>query len=376
MKIVVNALPLLTPLTGAGYYTFQICNHLRQMDTIHTYRYFYGYYSQSLRSPEKTSSLLYHTKEAFRHVPILGTALKNLRGALANFPRPDFDLYFEPHFIPLDIKSRRRVVTVLDFSFARFPQWHPQDKVQYFQRHFWEKIKKADRIICISDFIRKEAIQEFGFPPEKVKTVSLGVDPKFFRIFSPGERLFAHPRHNLPEKFILFVGSLEPRKNLSGLLHAYRRLKPLWRKEFKLVFAGLQGWENKAIWEQIQQLREDVLYLGYVPISDLGKLYNRASLFVYPSFYEGFGLPPLEAMACGCPVVVSQEASLPEVCGEAAHYVNPHEVDSIAAGIEKVLDDEAYRQGLVTKGLGRGGQFTWEKSAREHLRVFEEAMDG
>jgi glycosyltransferase involved in cell wall biosynthesis len=181
---------------------------------------------------------------------------------------------------------------------------------------------------------------------------------------------------SLPEKFILSVGSLEPRKNLSGLLQAFGQMKSRWGKEFKLVLAGLQGWENKTIWEQIQQLGDDVLYLGYVPITELGKLYNLASLFVYPSFYEGFGLPPLEAMACGCPVVVSNAASLPEVCGEAAHYVNPYEVESIAAGIEKVLRDDAYRKDLIGKGLARTEQFTWEKSAREHLRVFEETVNG
>lgn len=295
---------------------------------------------------------------------------------MTSLASPDFDLYFEPHFIPLDIKARRRVVTVLDFSFAKFPHWHPKDKVQYFQKHFWKKIKTADRIICISDFIRNEAMREFEFLPEKLTTIYLGVDSRIFRRLSSRESTFLEKRPPLPRKFILFVGSLEPRKNLSGLLQAFGQLKERWGKEFKLVLAGLQGWENKNIWEQIQQLGDDVLYLGYVPITELGKLYNLASLFVYPSFYEGFGLPPLEAMACGCPVVVSNAASLPEVCGEAAHYVNPHEVESIAAGIEKVLGDDAYRENLIGKGLARAGQFTWEKSAREHLRVFEETLNG
>jgi glycosyltransferase involved in cell wall biosynthesis len=146
------------------------------------------------------------------------------------------------------------------------------------------------------------------------------------------------------------------------------------RKEFKIVLVGFKGWENEEIVSLIQKLKSDVLYLGYVPDNELGKFYNLASLFVYPSFYEGFGLPPLEAMACGCPVIVSNVASLPEVCGEAVFYVDPNDIGCITQGMNRVLNDETLRKSLIMKGLERSKLFSWEKSAKEHLKVFEEIM--
>ena len=211
-------------------------------------------------------------------------------------------------------------------------------------------------------------------PGDRLTTIHLGIDHDLYKGLSSPELASLRTAYALPERFILFVGSIEPRKNLKKLLLAYRDLDPHLRKNFKLLLAGFKGWENEEIMALIAELEKDVRYLGYVPAEELGRLYNLASLFVYPSLYEGFGLPPLEAMACGCPVVVSQAASLPEVCGEAAHYVDPQDVESIGAGIEKVLGDDAYRKNLIAKGLARAEQFTWEKSAREHLRLFEETM--
>jgi glycosyltransferase involved in cell wall biosynthesis len=143
-------------------------------------------------------------------------------------------------------------------------------------------------------------------------------------------------------------------------------------EEYKLVLAGFKGWENKEVMGMIRMRGSDVRYLGYVPESDLGKIYNLARLFVYPSLYEGFGLPPLEAMACGCPVIVSQAASLPEVCGDAACYVDPLETSSIREGMERVLSEESLRTALTSKGLKRAEKFSWEKCAEAHLAVFEE----
>jgi glycosyltransferase involved in cell wall biosynthesis len=146
------------------------------------------------------------------------------------------------------------------------------------------------------------------------------------------------------------------------------------RKDYKLVLVGFRGWNNKKIMKELEELKDDVIYLGYVSNTELGQLYNLATLFVCPSFYEGFGLPPLEAMSCGCPVVTSNTASLPEVCGDAAYYVDPYDVDSIAEGISRVVTDEELRNGLSKKGLANAAKFSWAKSAQEHLKVFKEAI--
>nr|WP_256502708.1 glycosyltransferase family 1 protein [Desulfuromonas sp. KJ2020] len=177
-------------------------------------------------------------------------------------------------------------------------------------------------------------------------------------------------RLHLPSRFVLFVGSIEPRKNLLRLLQAYQLLSDRLRREVKLVLAGFRGWENREVMAILKKLEGDVHYLGYVTEQDLAALYNLADLFVYPSLYEGFGLPPLEAMACGCPVLVSRIASLPEVCGEAAAYLDPENVEEMTAELTRLLEDGTARGQLATKGLERAQLFSWERSAREHLAVF------
>jgi glycosyltransferase involved in cell wall biosynthesis len=372
MRIAIDTVLLLSPLTGVGQYAYQIARNLRKVAPFHDYTYFYGYYSSRLLAPGEHLDSVHRVKEAVRKIPILGNAARSLKDVANLFSSREFDLYFEPNFIPLNIRARRTVVTVPDFSFVRFPQWHTCDKVRYYAKNFLNKIRRAQRIIVISDFIRNEAIQSFGFSPEKLTTIHPGVDREIYRVYDPQDLLPTREKYRLPENFILFVGSLEPRKNLERLLLAYQNLEKPARSEVKLVLAGFKGWENERIVSLIRNMKTDVFYLGYLPQEDLAKIYNLARLFIYPSLYEGFGLPPLEAMACGCPVIVSHAASLPEVCGEGAFYVNPCDVGSIARGIDRVLKDEGLRILLASKGRERASQFSWEKSARAHLKLFEE----
>jgi glycosyltransferase involved in cell wall biosynthesis len=275
--------------------------------------------------------------------------------------------------MPINIKSRCTVVTIFDFSFILYPQWHPKERINDFEEYFWKNLKRSDRIIVISDYIKKEGVN-LGLPEEKLRTIHLGIDHEVFKTYPPQDLQLLRKHYKLPEHFILFVGSIEPRKNLENLVRSYINLDEGIRKDIKLVLAGFKGWENKEIMALLKEVKSDVLYLGYLPDKELGELYNLATLFVYPSMYEGFGLPPLEAMACCCPVVASNVASLPEVCGDAALYVDPHDVNSIAEGIHKVLTDDDLRQSLIEKGLERAKLFSWEKSAKEHIKVFEEVL--
>ncbi len=372
MKIAINTIPLLFPLTGVGNYIYHVARSLQKAEAGHEYSYFYGYYSRTLIPPGRNLEAVHRIKELVRGLPLLGAMARNLQDLRCFLSRRKFDLYFEPHFIPLRIPARRTVVTVLDFSFARYSEWHTLDKVRYFQKNFWAKIGRADHIIFLSEFIRKEAIDLYGFQGDRSTVIHPGFDREIFKPYPQADLLPLRRQYDLPPKFILYVGSIEPRKNLKNLLLAYRNLDPDLRKDYKLVLAGFKGWENQEIMAAIRELKEDVYYLGYLPDTDLGKLYGLAELFVYPSFYEGFGLPPLEAMACGCPVIVSQAASLPEVCGDAAYYVDPLEPSSIRQGMERVLTEELLRTALISKGFKRAGEFSWEKSARAHLAVFEE----
>ena len=372
MRIAINATPLLSTLTGVGNYIFQTSKALARVAPEHEYSYYYGYYTKKLFAAEG-KGLFYEIKEIVKQVPATKKFARAIKDNISPLTLKPFDLYFEPNFIPLKIRARRTVVSVMDFSFELYPQWHPSERMEYFRKKFWKNIGRADRIIAISDFVRDEAVNKFGLPAEKVRTVRLGFNREVFRPMSREELAPVRAKFSLPEKFILCVGSMEPRKNLINLLRAYVSLPKEIRSAYKVVFAGFKGWENKEIMSLLAELKRDAVYLGYITDFELGALYNMATLFAYPSFYEGFGLPPLEAMACGCPVVVSRAASLPEVCGSAAVYVEPFDPSSIARGIERLAGDPVLRASLREAGLARAAQFSWESSAAEHLKIFEEA---
>jgi glycosyltransferase involved in cell wall biosynthesis len=350
---------------------------LRAIDPINEYTYFYGYYSRDLIAYyNENKKIFYRVKELVKKTPIFrGIVARKLAVGFLNTVSPrSFDLYFEPNFIPLNLKSHCTVVTIFDFSFILYPEWHPKERINYFKKYFWKNLKRSDRIIVISDYIKKEGIN-LGLPKEKLRTIHLGFDREVFKTYPPQDLQSIRKQYKLPEHFILFVGSIEPRKNLENLVRAYISLDEGIRKDIKLVLAGFKGWQNKEIMKLLKKVKSDILYLGYLPDKELGKLYNLATMLVYPSLYEGFGLPPLEAMACGCLVVVSNAASLPEVCGDAAQYVDPHDVNSIAGGIAKVLSDETLRRSLIARGLERAQLFSWEQAAKKHLEVFEDAAE-
>jgi len=233
----------------------------------------------------------------------------------------------------------------------------------------YKGIKKATHVIAVSHTTECDLIQHLGIPEERISVVYEGIDHQLFR---PVERkLLDYP-------YLLYVGTEQPRKNLVGLLRAFRKLKSQGNfKDLKLVKVGSAGGpEAEFRKETLRAIRElglsgDVVFTGYVAEEDLPAYYSGAECFILPSFYEGFGFPPLEAMACGCPVIVSNVASLPEIVGEAALLVDPNDSDNLAGAIEVVLTDDCLRRELVSKGLERASQFTWEKAAKETVKVYE-----
>lgn len=247
-----------------------------------------------------------------------------------------------------------QVITVHDAIPLLFRESH---KKQYlFYKHLIKyALNRARRIITPSEHTKECLMLIYGLPQDKFRVIHNGVHDAY--------RKETEEKADVKKgKFVLYVGRSAPSKNIDGLLKAFELIKN--KMDCRLVIAG--GGES------IHADNDRVMFKGYVSDVELRHLYKRASLFVLPSFYEGFGLPPLEAMACGCPVVVSNVASLPEVCGDAACYVDPYSVESIAEGMYKVLTDETLRQNLIIKGLERAKLFSWEKSAKEHLKVFEE----
>ena len=235
----------------------------------------------------------------------------------------------------------------------------------------YKGVKKAARIIAVSEATKRDLVHYLGIPGENITVVYEGIDHRLFRPTS--RRLVDYP-------YLLFVGSEQPRKNFTGLLKAFSLLKSKGRfKDLKLVKVGRAGGVRAPQFRQhtLQAVRElglsgEVVFTDYVAGEDLPAYYSGAECLILPSIYEGFGFPPLEAMACGCPVIVSNVASLPEVTGEAAVKVDPYDADGLAGALQTVLTDEHLKRQLVSKGFGRAKQFSWERAARETLSVYRE----
>lgn len=375
MKILVNAISTLSPLSGVGTYAYNVSRKLLEMDGGNDYLFFYqtffsnspleGIRKKRLVSPGRIRSAL----GGFSGLKSFARAAAWQCQRLAFLGR-SFDIYFEPGFIPLALNSKKVVTTVHDFSFMLHPGWHPRDRVEHFRRYFKKRIKVSDFITVPSEFIRRQAGELLDFDHSRIKTVHPGYDPEIFHCYGADALRSFRKKRGLPENYILYAGSIEPRKNIEGILKAWRRLPEDIRKETRLAVTGVSGWRNTRIMELMRELKDDIVLLGYLDGRELALAYAAARLLVYPSFYEGFGIPPLEAMACGCPAVVSDAASLPEVCGDAAFYVDPDEIESIAGGILRVLTDETLRLSLAARGLERAKSFGWDKTAAGILEIF------
>jgi len=377
MRILINTLAILSSGTGIGKCTYYIAKKLKEIDNKNSYYYYYGYYSQKILDIRKflfLQSTLDKFRKLIRKMPFVFW-FKKLAYYFMITEKFEFDIYFEPNFVLLEkIKAKKRIVFVYDFSFDLYPEWHPDDRVLYLRENFWRSIKRADRVILPSNFIYEEAVNKFNFEKSILRIVYLGVDQDIFKKYPTDLVEKVCKKYRLPKNFILFVGSIEPRKNLRNLLLAYELLPPYIKNEFSLVLVGFSGWKNENIMKIIKKNQNRIIYTGYVPENELALIYNKASVFVFPSFYEGFGLPPLEAMACGCPVIVSNTGSLPEICGNAALYCNPYDPQDIAKAIYELIKSEDFRNYFIEKGLERVKFFLWDKTAEGILKIMEEIL--
>jgi alpha-1,3-rhamnosyl/mannosyltransferase len=223
----------------------------------------------------------------------------------------------------------------------------------------------ADRLIAVSAATRDDAVKVLKLPPEKIDVIHSGIAAAFFD--PPADAIESvRTRHGLKRPFILFVGTIEPRKNLDTLMDAYEALGTDLREEFELVIAGPPGWASAATLARVRQAR----YLGYVPEVDLAPLTAAATVFAYPSLYEGFGFPVAQAMAGGVPVLTSNVSSLPEIAGDTAILIDPHSATEIRAGLERLLLSPSLRKDLAARGRARAREFTWERCAARSLDFF------
>ena len=238
-------------------------------------------------------------------------------------------------------------------------------------------MKRADRIVTDSEFSRSEIIKYYPDMAEKIRVVPCGVDRTRFQPASEQEIRKVRKIHHLPERYFLYLGTLEPRKNLVRLIRAYALLRERYPDAPALVLAGGKGWQYERIFEASASpdVRGHIIFPSYIPSEDIAAVYSGALAFVFPSLYEGFGMPPLEAMACGCPVLTSKTASLPEAVGNAALVCNPLKIRAIARGMELLLTRESLRNTLIERGFRRAKEMSWAAAAEKLYQVYGELQE-
>jgi glycosyltransferase involved in cell wall biosynthesis len=377
MRLLINGLPLLTPHSGVGYYTLQLSKALALTSNEVKLAFFYGlYFSNSMKVKVREPYMsLWRVAKRSANSYLAFQIVKDTVFKIASSSRK-MDVYHETNHIPMPFKGPI-VVTMHDLSLHLWPETHPKGRRQHYQRYFYRRLPWATHFITVSESTKKQMVEHLDIKPDKITVTHNGVDNDL-RKMPVQEAEAALSFYGLAYgSYILYVGTLEPRKNISALLEAYSFLPKKTQAAFPLILAGGKGWLMDNLEDEIRRLdiASTTVLTGYVPREHLPALYSGATVFVYPSLYEGFGLPPLEAMACGTPVITSNVSSLPEVVGDAGIMVDPYDVKRLRDEIERVLEDSSLRASLGDRGVARAKHFTWENCARQTLDVYNRVID-
>jgi len=279
------------------------------------------------------------------------------------------------HHIPL-IRGVPTVATIMDLIPLLHPEWIKQDLKSLKSWLFATSIRRADHIITISEYSKQDMVQHLGIEPERISVTPLGVDPIYFERIEAPQREAVLDKHGLKPGFFLFVGTLQPRKNLPRVLEAFQQLPEDVRKAHPLVIVGRDGWSNEELLPQLEALQQrgEGRWLSYLPQSEVLALLQSAGALVFASLYEGFGLPVIEAFAAQCPVIASNTTSVPEVTGDAAWPVDPSSAQSISAAMLSVLEHSDEREQKIQRGLARAKQYTWQACAEQTLAVYRKVL--
>lgn len=286
------------------------------------------------------------------------------------------DLFHAPHYVLPALVPCRSIVTIHDCIHLMFPQYLPNRIAYgYARASLWAATRRSDRILTVSEASKRDILRFFRVPPEKITVIYNGIDERFSIAPAEDEVHRVRERYHLRDDFILYAGNIKPHKNLERLIEAFCQLRrDTGFDNLKLLIIGDEISKYQVLRRSVHRhnLHKHVRFVGFLPDETLAVLYRLASLFVFPSLYEGFGLPPLEAMASGTPVVTSNVSSLPEVVGDAAVLIDPYDTESIADGMRRALTDPALRADLTARGLERARAFSWDRSVRQIRAIYDE----
>jgi glycosyltransferase involved in cell wall biosynthesis len=354
--------------TGIGQYTYNLVKNLSFIDNKNQYSL---YAKKRLFSLGKKLPNISASNFIFR-IDRFNRGLDRTLGKVDIFHTPSMDL--------LDITDAKIIVTVHDLIFKTYPQGHSKDALKNTERHLLHVLDKADRIICYSQNTVNDLKRFYNVEDKKIKLIYVGIDKKLFYVMDDKELKKAKTnlrRFGIDGRFILFVGTIEPRKNIDNLIFAFNNLKKKNNIAHKLVIIGMRGWLYEKTFELYNRsiFKNDIVFLGYQPNSSLKNFYNLADVFVYPSYYEGFGFPILEAFSCGTAVVTSNISSCKEIGQDAALLINPNDIDELSEAIFNIINDTKLKRDLKIKGLEKAKQFCWNDTAKKTLEVYKEVLN-
>jgi glycosyltransferase involved in cell wall biosynthesis len=370
MRIALDAIPLVAKKTGVGHYTDALAEWLARTHDDHQYELvspFDFHFPNGQSAPPNLHKRFTPVNPLFRKWWLVG-----LPTLLRISP---FDLFHGTNYCIPVFAPCPTVVTIHDLSLYAQALTHEQQNVTRGKRRIPVMARRADMIIAPSEATKRETIHYLGISPERIRVIYEAARPKM-KPLPPEACAPVLQKHGIQRPYLLYTGTIEPRKNLLTLIRAYSEIVQATEHRPLLVLCGGRGWLDNEIFDLIAalQLQEMVKCTGYVEDEDLPALYSACEIFVYPSFYEGFGLPPLEAMACGAPVVTSNTSSLPEVVGDAGVMVNPHEAIELAQVLINLLNDRTQRRNLGQAGLERAQLFSWERAAHETQAVYDQVF--
>lgn len=370
--------------TGIGWYTYNIINELSMMDNIESELYAFDLLNRN--HSKEALALLFESSAASNKITYKTNQLV-LNGLYSRFPqiysKISFDTLFNSkvdlhhahnYFLPYKLKTPS-IVTIYDMVYKLYPETMAQANLDLLQAVVPRSVNECSKILTISENSKQEICDLLNIPKEKISIAYPAFDERIYKIVDPSISNPLICSLGITKPYILYLGTLEPRKNIETIIKAYAQLPEL-HKDFDLVLAGGNGWKSESIYTTIEtyHLKEHVHFTGYISQETQVALYNQAECFVFPSLYEGFGMPALEAMACGAPVITSNTSSLPEVVGDAGIKVNPMSADELSSAIHSVINNTSLKQEMKLKNKDQIQKFSWKKAADQVYDVYSSLL--
>jgi glycosyltransferase involved in cell wall biosynthesis len=357
-KILINGLQLGNLNTGVQYYTQQLYKELKIIETD-------DLVFDLMRSP--VSRIRFSNNNRLRRIIFENIILPPY------LYKSNYSLYHSPNYVLPYLLNSPSVLTIHDLITLDYPKLCQIESSIYFRLLLSRSIKKATRIIAVSKKVKDDILRHFTVPDEKIDVIYHGIN----QIFKKTKNISILDKYHLPNRYFLFVGNIEPKKNLERLIRAFDLFRKTTKLKHKLIIVGKKGWKYKPVFKTVAELslNNEIIFTGYVPEEDLPAIYSMADLFVFPSLYEGFGIPPLEAMSCEIPVIVSNKGALPEITGGNCIQVNPYDINNIAESMHTLITDEDLRSRYVEQGKSWVNKFTWNKTACKTIKVYKKALN-